>query len=380
MRKLSFVILFIITVLLATTTFIEARFGTPFVQSHFYGSWWMITLWALMAVSAMTLIMKMKKPVMAFHCSLLLILVGAGITHFTGEQGQIHLRTDGKAQASMRLPFELKLNRFETEYYRGTTTAADYVSYVTVIDGLKSFDAVVSMNNILKYRGYRFYQASFDSDSDGTVLAVSHDPVGIAVTYAGYIVLALSMLWLLVGKKSGFRRLIKSLGVTVLIFNTLTANALIASALTANARTIPRTLTVAQSHAFGSLSMLHNGRIMPVDTYARDFTKKITGKSSYKDFNAVQVLAGWLLFNDDWQEEKMLKINDKAIRKYMGGEEKYRFSDFFTGGVYKLMYAGLSVEHKGMREADEKLGLLMSMRNGAGLTIFPDGNRWYASD
>jgi cytochrome c-type biogenesis protein CcsB len=33
-----------------------------------------------------------------------------------------------------------------------------------------------------------------------------------------------------------------------------------------------------------------------------------------------------------------------------------------------------------MREADEKLGLLMSMRNGAGLTIFPDGNRWYASD
>jgi hypothetical protein len=31
------------------------------------------------------------------------------------------------------------------------------------------------MNNVLDYKGYRFFQSSFDPDEKGTVLSVSHD-------------------------------------------------------------------------------------------------------------------------------------------------------------------------------------------------------------
>ena len=47
------------------------------------------------------------------------------------------------------------------------------------------------MNHILKYRGFRFYQSSYDKDERGTVLSVNHDPAGMLTTYAGYALLFL---------------------------------------------------------------------------------------------------------------------------------------------------------------------------------------------
>ena len=45
---------------------------------------------------------------------------------------------------------------------------------------------MIFMNNILKYKGYRFYQSSFDRDEKGTILSVNHDMAGMMVTYTGY--------------------------------------------------------------------------------------------------------------------------------------------------------------------------------------------------
>ena len=59
------------------------------------------------------------------------------------------------------------------------------------------------MNRILSRQGYRFYQSSFDDDKEGSWLSVNYDPWGIGVTYAGYILLGISMLWMLVGRSGG---------------------------------------------------------------------------------------------------------------------------------------------------------------------------------
>ena len=37
----------------------------------------------------------------------------------------------------------------------------------------------IYMNHILKYRGFRFYQSSYDNDELGTILSVNHDPAGM---------------------------------------------------------------------------------------------------------------------------------------------------------------------------------------------------------
>ena len=373
MKKLPFILLIIQTAILAIATFAESKFGTPFVLHHFYGSWWMITLWATIFITAFTLsisiLYKKRKSAFLLHCAFGLILVGALTTYITSERGQIHLREEGMAASTVEIPFEVKLKKFELDYYTGTKTPADFISHLLITDGDEAFETIVSMNNIFKYRGFRFYQASYDDDLKGSILSISYDPYGILVTYAGYLLLLLSMLWLLVDKNGNFRKLIKSLSILALIITPSFASA-------------QRTLTKDEAKTFGKLSMSYNGRIVPIDTYARDFTRKITGKSSYKDFNSVQVLAGWMFFPQDWQEEPMIKVKDEEMSRFLSEnrkkESRFRLSDFFNAGIYKLSYTNYPEQHKGVREVNEKVSLMMAQGTGSTLAIFPQENHWYS--
>ena len=67
------------------------------------------------------------------------------------------------------------------------------------------------MNNILNYKGYRFFQASFDPDEKGTVLSVNNDFWGTFITYAGYFLLYLSMMGIFFLGNSRFKFLAKQL-------------------------------------------------------------------------------------------------------------------------------------------------------------------------
>ena len=68
------------------------------------------------------------------------------------------------------------------------------------------------MNNVLKHRGYRFYQASYDNDELGTVLSVNKDKAGTFVTYMGYLILFGGMILALFmrGKDWGLKRVSRS--------------------------------------------------------------------------------------------------------------------------------------------------------------------------
>lgn len=66
------------------------------------------------------------------------------------------------------------------------------------------------MNNIYSHRSYRLYQSSYDEDGKGSVLAINADPYGIPVTYTGYALLFISLVWMLFDPKGGYRRLLKS--------------------------------------------------------------------------------------------------------------------------------------------------------------------------
>ena len=106
----------------------------------------------------------------------------------------------------VKLSFELMLSDFEVIAYPGTSTPMDYKSTLLVNAGVgERQDTVsVSMNRIAELRNYRFYQTSYDADMGGSVLSVSHDPVGIGITYVGYGLLFISMLLLLVLPGEGF--------------------------------------------------------------------------------------------------------------------------------------------------------------------------------
>jgi len=48
---------------------------------------------------------------------------------------------------------------------------------LVLIDQLNdiNFDYRIYMNHVLNYDGFRFFQSSYDSDEQGTILSVAHD-------------------------------------------------------------------------------------------------------------------------------------------------------------------------------------------------------------
>ena len=214
-----------VILMMAAATIIEKLYGTDKALSIVYHSPAFIVLWAVSAISGVWLLIRrgtIRKPATFFlHIAFVLILAGALITMLTGKSGMMELRrglvtSEWASDQGMRqkLPFSLQLKEFEIEYYPGSHDPSDYISKVVLKDSRSDVEKeyTISMNNILKYDGYRFYQSSYDDDLRGSVLAVSHDPWGVGVTYAGYFLLLLSLIGFFFQKNSGFRIALKARG------------------------------------------------------------------------------------------------------------------------------------------------------------------------
>lgn len=78
------------------------------------------------------------------------------------------------------LPFSLYLTDFQLEKYPGSESPASFASELVLNDSERNVtrDVRVFMNNTLNYRGYKFFQSSYDQDEKGTVLSVNADALG----------------------------------------------------------------------------------------------------------------------------------------------------------------------------------------------------------
>jgi len=157
--------------------------------------------------------MQSKFGTWLLHIALGTIVLGACVTYFFGEQGEIHLRAD----QAIRLPnSEISLFLWDFQIVNDAEgNPADYITELRLLDrgaknkeqGLVVDEGVVRMNKPLKYHGYRFCQSDYDSDMRGVVLSYNHDPWGIGITYAGYALLLISMIAFFFQKHSYFRSL-----------------------------------------------------------------------------------------------------------------------------------------------------------------------------
>ncbi|MBR4267530.1 MAG: cytochrome c biogenesis protein CcsA [Bacteroidales bacterium] len=335
-----------------------------------YNTLWFSILWGIL--SAITLVVVAKRllkklPVLIFHISLVVILLGALLTKISSKEGILHLRESESTEFFMlketmlkqNLGFEVKLDSFLIKNYQGTAMPQDFVSYVTVKEDVDSIKTSISMNNIFKKNGYRFYQTSFDEDYRGTILTVNYDPYGTPLTYFGYIIFALSGLWILISKSAGFRKLLqhpslKKGGLFVILI-------CLGTIVNAQNKKIP-TISFDESDKISTKQIVYNGRIAPFNTMARDFVSKIYGKPSYHNLTAEQVVCGWLYRPEVWKDEKMILIKDKALQKQLGVEKYASFADFFDENEnYRLNNFELT---KAVRETDEKIGLILMLTSG----------------
>ena len=217
LRHITSVLVIVLIAVLAAGTIVERLRGSDFALSHIYSSWWFVGLWALLAGLLVCLAVRCRLwkrfSVCALHLSILLILSGALLTMLTGQHGKMKLEPNRpnshffiQEQSEIEkeaLPFSLTLDRFEIETYPESNKPKDYVSYLRLSDGETQRDVVISMNHILKYKHYRFYQSDYD-DKGNSVLDVARDPWGIGVTYAGYVLLFVGLTAMLIERRKAF--------------------------------------------------------------------------------------------------------------------------------------------------------------------------------
>ena len=244
-KYLSFGSIAILILYMAATTVLEKFSGTAAAMKWGYHSLPFIALWAVAAVCGAACYLSRTRGLplatSGIHLAFLLILSGALITHVSGVQGAIHLRTGAGAEsvftgddlAQERLPFSISLSSFEVEYYPGTQAPCDYVSRLEISDGGAVHTLTVAMNRAAAYRGYRFFQSSYDEDGRGSTLAVSHDPLGTPVSYAGYGLLLLSLAAFFFQKGSRFRAVLRRMSKGAAVAAVLLAGSLNAPALRA---------------------------------------------------------------------------------------------------------------------------------------------------
>ena len=93
------------------------------------------------------------------------------------------------------LPFQIALKDFKKASHPGTMMASAYSSDITVIDGDIKWQAHIEMNEPLRYKGYTFYQSSFEQtpDEELSILSVVENK-GRLFPYIGTIVIALGLI------------------------------------------------------------------------------------------------------------------------------------------------------------------------------------------
>ncbi len=393
-KKSIYALYTLLIVCIGFATIIEKYRGTAYVSDNIYGAWWFVVLWALLTAASVAYMVKAKLyrrvAVALLHFSFVVILAGALTTWLTAERGTVSLRT-GKTLNSYTdnkggertLPFSLTLKRFNVVNYPGTDAAQDYQSVVSVKQDGESHDVIISMNNIGAAGSYRLFQSSFDSDMNGVTLGVYRDPIGITVTYAGYLLFLLGVVFTLLSRKTEVRSLYRKAVQVTCIAMMLCCGTSVSAA---NIEIVDADV----AHSFGTVNVLYNSRICPVNTVATDFVTKLAGKPTWNGYSADEIFMSWMIYYSSWEEQKIIRIKSSSVQRMLGIDGQWAsYSDFIDHyNEYKLkdaianMQSGKNVEdRKGLLDADEKFHVVEMFYKGQMLRIFPyktkGGINWY---
>lgn len=150
------------------------------------------------------------------HIALVIILIGACVTHFFGEQGQVHLRlAQTTSLSTSHSTLSIYLWDFYVENYPDYDAPMDYVSELRILDrgdgrnkaDLQVDNGAIRMNKPLRYHHYRFCELDYDTDRQGVTLSYNYDPWGIGITYTGYALLLVAMIGFFFQRHTVFRSL-----------------------------------------------------------------------------------------------------------------------------------------------------------------------------
>ncbi len=300
----------------------------------------------------------------------------------------------------IELPFSIQLKDFQLERYPGSMSPSSYASEVVLKDGAMERPFRIFMNNILKYKGYRFFQSSYDTDEQGTILSVNHDALGTGITYFGYLIMAIGMVLTLFNKNSRFKTLMKVSAKLrekrKKLFAVLVTGVLLS--VGAQAQT-PQLNNLDKEHVKEFETLLvqdRKGRVEPVSTLASEILRKVAKKTSWQGLSSTEVFLDMQANPEKWKNVPFIKVSNPELRRMIGTSGKYatfnsivaprEMGGYRLGSLVQAAYAKKSNTRnkldKEVMNVDERVNILMSVFSGDFFTIFPipgDGNHKWVS-
>jgi len=233
-----------------------------------------------------------------------------------------------------RLPLTIHLDDVEMSTHPGIEMARDYRSHVTVTSESSSRKVDIWMNHPLRDSGYTFYQSSyFGGRNQATGLSVVKN-AGRLFPYVSSIIICIGMLihlgimFVLSSQKK--RRQAAAALVTIL---------LLAVAGTAHAG-----VGETGAEAFGRLPIQHQGRLKPMDTFARDQLLTFHHRSSIDGRSASAWLVDTLGDPQAAMDEPLFRIRNDEVPVALGLEpatgQLYSFNTLISGmqGMLQMLH------------------------------------------
>lgn len=326
--RLTVWLLLLLMGIVFTGTFYQVWHGLHAAQEHFYYAWvtplirawppdgasgmlvralsWMAfplpggmtVLWALGINLVCSLVFRIgfrwrNVGNVLIHVGLLIMLAGGWLTHRTAESGFISFAEGDATRIALSytegapalpLPLTIRLLAFHAEYMPGSRISRRYASRIEVTGPGVDRQVMIEMNRPFRYGAFTFFQSSYGRTEDGrnvSVLAVTQNRWMLAPYLAtGMMSIGLILHFLVQllrqTKKPNQRRsgVPQSTVILALVLAlTLPVFAADATALEMEAMHLRDAVTgdtcALDLGAFRHLPVLHNGRTMPMDSFAR---------------------------------------------------------------------------------------------------------------
>lgn len=239
-----------------------------------------------------------------------------------------------------QLPFSIRCNDFQLERYPGSDQPSSFASEVTILDEEQNVtkNKRIFMNNVIDYRGYRFFQSGYDPDEGGTRLSVNHDAPGTFLSYLGYLLMGIGLILSFIAPGGRFRELyhklknpVQKASLILLLFTSASAMAQHDGHVHENGgaaaqqEPVYRVMSEEHSDEMASLLVLDmHGRVIPFHTLCDQILRKIYRNNTYEGLNAVQTVMSMHMYQGHWVRQPVLYVSSKSnLREKLGMKGDY---------------------------------------------------------
>jgi len=300
-------------------------------------------------------------------------------TYFERDKPQ-EVTVDGKTyDVSLRFrryykPYTVTLNKFTHEVFPGTDMPRDFASEIRLVDPSRHVDREVRiwMNNPLRYNGETFYQQSFANNDRTSILQVVHNP-GWLMPYLACTIGALGLvIHFGMNLVSFLRRKFAANNQPISVPSRqagrnsarpsranggdsytlkpqptwaafgIPAAVLAIAVLFVVSRTFPpsRTADGFDWESFGRLPIQFEGRVQPIDSWARNSLNVVSGHQFVRDDKGEYLPSvspsQWLLETitgtGKWADYRIIRIDHPDIKQMLGlkvTEKDFSWNELF---------------------------------------------------